>query len=157
MSSPDFPWTPIHSSRVLPPKRRRTGAPGEKEGPQAELLPSPLLQSDLFLSWCCFIYLFDKVPLRQQLIINVERGQRALCHFSRKCPEEGKDPSSSLQTFISHRLSHQSIDLVWAFRCCCCCVCASLLCFYKPMVNMLMWGLRNRPLDTKTMAGRALF
>lgn len=108
-----------HSSRILPPKRRRTGAPGEKEGPQAELLP-PLLGS---LICSCpdvvsFIS-FDKVPLRQRLIINVERGQRALCHFSRKYPGEGTDPSTRSHTLISHCLSHQSIDLVWAFRCCC--------------------------------------
>ncbi len=45
-----------------------------------------------------FHYLFDKVPLRQQLIINVERGQRALCHFSRKYPGEGTDLSTRLRT-----------------------------------------------------------
>ncbi len=109
-----------HSSWILPPKRRRTGAPGEKEGPQAEHPPPlPPRQSDLFLSRCCFIYLFDKVPSRQQLIINVGTGQRALCHFSRKYPGEGLDPSTRLHTLIRHRLSHQSIDLVWPFRCCC--------------------------------------
>lgn len=117
-----FPWQTIYHlswSWVPPPQLRGMGAPGERgQNRERETLrPTLFSLSDSFLFWRRFIYLLDKVPSGQRLIINVERGQRALCLSPRKRPGKGKDPSTPQRSLVGRCLPHQSMGLIQAFRC----------------------------------------